>query len=95
MSINITFNQLNQQVALLPPTEQLKLVAHICERLTDHTFIPATPAVKDAAALRQKQAKELLALCDAAAEMWEGEFDSAEDIRRMREERDERVWASK
>jgi len=94
MSINITFNQLNQQVALLPPTEQLKLAAHICERLTDHVFIPATPIVKDAAVLRQKQAKKLLALCDAAAEMWEGEFDSAEDIRQMREERDEQVWAS-
>jgi len=94
MSINITFNQLNQQVALLPPTEQLKRAAHICERLTDHTFIPTTPTVKEAAALRQKKAKELLALCDAAAEMWEDEFDSAEDIRRMREERDEQVWAS-
>ena len=94
MSLNMSVDQLNQQAALLPPTEQLKLVAHICERLTDHTFIPATPTVKDAAALRQKKAKELLALCDAAAEMWEDEFDSAEDIRQMREERDEQVWAS-
>lgn len=95
MSLNMNVDQLNQQVALLPPAEQLKLAAHICERLTDHVFIPEMPMVKDAAALRQKQAKELLALCDAAAEMWEDEFDSAEDIRQMREERDEQVWASK
>jgi hypothetical protein len=31
---------------------------------------------------RQKEADQLLALCDAAAEMWEG--DAAEEIRQMR-----------
>ena len=45
--------------------------------------------------LRQKEADELLALCDAAAEMWEGEFGAAEDIRQMRRERDEQIWAIK
>ena len=94
MALNISVEQLNQQAALLSPTEQLKLAADICERLTDYTFIPTTPTVKDAVVLRQKKAKELLALCDAAAELWENEFDSAEDIRQMREERDGQVWES-
>jgi len=35
---------------------------------------------------REREAEELLALCDAAAEMWEGEFDAAEEIRQMRQD---------
>jgi hypothetical protein len=34
-------------------------------------------------------------MLDAAAEMIEGEFDSAEDIRRIREERDEQICPSR
>jgi hypothetical protein len=41
---------------------------------------------------KEREADELLALCDEAAEMWDGKFDSAEDIRRMRKERDEQIW---
>jgi hypothetical protein len=52
-------------------------------------------AENHATRLRQKEADELLAMCDAAAEMWEGEFDAAEDIRQIRRERDEQIWASK
>jgi len=42
--------------------------------------------------LRQQEADRLLALCDATAELWEGEFDAAEDIRQMRRERDEQIF---
>ncbi len=44
---------------------------------------------------REKEADELLALCDAAAEMWEGEFDAAEEVRQMRQERGEQIWLNK
>jgi hypothetical protein len=97
MSGQVTLEEVEQQVAQLPPHEQLKLVALISERLSLAT--QATSAVAgDEESLRQqreREADELLALCDTAAELWEGEFDAAEEIRQMRQERDERVWPSK
>ena len=36
---------------------------------------------------REREADELIALCDAAAEMWEGEFDAAQEIHQMCQER--------
>lgn len=36
-----------------------------------------------------QQGVELLALCDTAAGVWQGEFDAAEEIRQMRQGRDE------
>jgi len=44
---------------------------------------------------RDREADALLVLCDAAAEMWRGEFDAAEEIRQMRQERDEQIWPSR
>ena len=41
---------------------------------------------------REKEADELLALCDAAAEMWEGRFDAVQEIRQVRQERNEEIW---
>jgi hypothetical protein len=95
MSINTTLQQLKQQVTQLPPADQLELVSYICEQLNSAFLDSKTPAMKDDAALHQMEAEKLLALCDAAAEMWEGEFDAAEEIRRMRQERDEQIWASR
>lgn len=39
----------------------------------------------------QREAEELLALCEAAAERWEGEFDSVSEIQQLRRERDNAV----
>ena len=44
---------------------------------------------------RERDADELLSLCDAAAEMWRGDFDAVEEIRQMRQERDEQIWPSR
>lgn len=44
---------------------------------------------------REKEADEILALCDAVAEKWSGPFDVVEDIRKLREERDESICSSK
>ena len=97
MASQVTLEQLEQQAAQLPPHEQLKLVALISERLS--LAVQATPmVVGDEESLRQqreREADELLALCDTAAELWEGEFDAAEEIRQMRQERDEQAWPSK
>lgn len=93
----VTLEQVEQQAAQLLPHEQLKLVALISERLS--RAVQATPmVVGDEESLRQqreREADELLALCDTAAELWEGEFDAAEEIRQMRQERDDQVWQSR
>ena len=91
-----TLDQLEQQIAQLPLDEQLKLVAHVTERLS--VTVQATPTSMNEEALRQqreKEADELLALCDAAAEMWQGEFDVVEEIRQMRQERDDQRWLNR
>ena len=96
MSNQEVLEQLERQVAQLPPQEQLKLMAHISERLS--TMSPSMLMVTDEESLqrqRERDADELLALCDAAAEMWRGEFDAVEEIRQMRQERDEKIWPSR
>jgi hypothetical protein len=40
---------------------------------------------------REQEADQLLALLDEVAALSEGEFDSAEEIRRMRAERDDQL----
>jgi hypothetical protein len=88
--------QLDQQIAQLPLHDQLKLVAHISERLS--ITVQTTSTAMDEESRRQqceREANELLALCDAAAEMWEGEFDAAEEIRQMRQGRDDQIWLNK
>ena len=84
MATRTTLEQLEQQITQLPMRDQLKLIARISERLSITMEKPGT-----------EDADELLALCDAAAEMWEGEFDTAQEIRQMRRERDEQIWPNK
>lgn len=45
--------------------------------------------------MSEQQADELLALCDAVAELWTGEFGAAEEIRQMRQERDDQICLNK
>ncbi len=93
MPAGVTFDEFKQKVTQLALIEQLKLVSFICEQLTAQASVSKIVASKDDMLLRQRETGKLLALCDAAAEMWEGELDAAEDIRQMRQERDEQIWA--
>src|SRR5262245_58696166 len=73
MASQVTLEELEQQTAQLPPHEQLKLVALISGRLSLATQ-PMPAAAGDEEYLRQqreREANELLALCDTAAELWE------------------------
>jgi hypothetical protein len=85
MSSKVTLEEMEQMVAQLPPPDRLKLVAHICEQLS---------VKQTAESDEEKERRERLANvdawlkeCDNVAESIEGEFDSAEDIRKIREER--------
>jgi len=87
MATQTRLEQLEQQITRLPVREQLRLIARISERLSIAPLDIEKPGAADA--------DELLALCDAAADMWEGEFDATREIRQMRQERDEQIWPSK
>jgi hypothetical protein len=93
MANRTTIEELGQQVAQLPPSEQLKLVARICVQLSAKPLITSTGESGEEQALQERvvQAEALLAELDAIAESIEGVFDSAEDIRQIREERASRL----
>lgn len=92
MAEQMTLEELEHQATQLSWHEQLKLIAYISEQLSD---TPLELTEDNIRKQREKEANEILALCDEAAEMWEGKFDSAEDIRRIRKERDEQICQSK
>ncbi|MBT9159656.1 MAG: hypothetical protein DDT27_01165 [Dehalococcoidia bacterium] len=91
MSSKVTFEQVERLAIQLPPPEQLKLVARISEQLSG--FMPATPPldIERAQQEREAMADALLAELDAIADSIEGDFDSAADIRQIREERANRL----
>ena len=88
MAVNITLEELQQYAIQLSAPEQLKLVSRICENLNMNFFLKKDGNGIEENERTEKNAEELLALCDAAADLWEGEFDAAEEIRQMRLERD-------
>ena len=84
MSDTVTLEQVEQMATQLPMTERLKLVARICEQLSAGTVENKTELVREQ---RLRLAEELLAECSDIEDDSQGEFDAAEDIRRMREKR--------
>lgn len=89
--------KLEQQIVVLPIQDQLKLIARISELLS-MAQLDSMMAIEERKALikqREKEADELLRLCDAAAEKWEGEFNAEQDIRQIRQKRDEQIWQNK
>ena len=88
MSNTITLEQVEQLAVQLPPREQLKLVESISVWLSVTPL--ATPTeergVEQVQLERLAQVDAWIAQCDKVAELWEGEFDSAADLRRIRDE---------
>ena len=85
MSNRVALKQMEQQVAQLSPQEQLKLVAYIAEQLSTRSLVVPTREIEEQVRLVEVDA--WLAECDAVAESIEGEFDSAKDLRQIREEK--------
>jgi len=87
MSNKITLEQLEQQVTELPLHEQLKLVAHISEHLSNMNFVTSIQEDnKEGKESRVAKINAWLDECEKVAGLWEGEFDSAADLRRIRDE---------
>jgi len=83
----MTLEKIEELAAQLSPQEQLKLLACIGERLSQ---LPSPVQETDAERQCHEYAARIdtfLAACDEVAEQIEGEFDSAEDLRQIREER--------
>jgi hypothetical protein len=82
-----TLEQVERQVIQLPLREQIKLIAHISERLGALPLaMSSAEGEEEARAERLAQAEAWIARCDQVAELWKGEFDSAADLRRIRDE---------
>jgi len=88
MSDMVTLEQVEQLAVQLPPREQLKLVAHVSEWLIVTPL--GTPTgergMEQVQLERLAQVDAWIAQCNEVAELWEGEFDSAADLRRIRDE---------
>ena len=91
MPDQVTLEQVEQLAIQLPPAEQLRLLAHISERLTQSAVAVEASGADQVREMRAAIADALLQELDAIAESIEGEFDSAEDIRQIREERANRL----
>lgn len=89
MSHRVTIEEVEQLVSQLPWLEQLKLVAHVCEQLS--TTVAVESDEEKAQRERLAQVDAWLAECDTVAESIEGEFDSAEELRQIRQERADRL----
>lgn len=85
-----TFNEVERLVSQLPPPEQLQLAKRIYERHSEADK-PQPGEARPVDAKRRAEIEAWLAKCDAVAEGIVGRFDSAEDIRQIREERASRI----
>lgn len=89
MSMSLTFEQLEQQVTQLPPQQQLRLLARLSEKLSAFTFHFAPATENEEKRVQQERLSKFdawMAECDRVAELWKGPFDSAADLRRLRDE---------
>ena len=89
MTETVTLAQVEELAARLPLAERLQLITHVCEQL--RVSLPALALEQEAKDQKgQEQVMKLdqwLAECEVVAELWTGEFDSAAEVRRMRDER--------
>ena len=95
MPESVTLEQVETLVVQLPPQDQLRLLAHISERLS--STLPTAPEANRSHTETVHDDRLQLAkmLCDEVDDVIDdthGEFDAAEDIQRIREERVSHVW---
>lgn len=75
-------------VAQLPTIDRLKLAAHIYEQLNSTSQSKDSTEFAGMLALQERLAKlgAWLAECEEVADLWEGDFDSATDLQKIRDE---------
>ena len=86
----VTLEQVEVLVAQLAPQEQLKLVAHVSERLSSTLAVVSQGASQEESWVRAERlrlATSLLEEVEDIADDSQGEFDAAETLQRLRDER--------
>jgi hypothetical protein len=85
MSDQIRLEDLERMAEQLPLPDRLKLIAHIRHQLSES-------GVEEAGICNgETEVDAWLAECDTVAQSIEGDFDSAEDLRKIRQERANRL----
>jgi hypothetical protein len=84
----LTLDRVEELVSQLPTIDRLKLAAYIYEQLNRTTQIEKNAEATGTLVLQERLAKlgAWLAECEQVANLWEGEFDSSEDLRHIRDE---------
>jgi hypothetical protein len=91
MSSKVTLEQVEQLAARLSPKEQLKLFSRLSEQLTEVISQPASVSKRK----RGREATAILREFDRVAVAFTRKTDSAETIRRLRDERHRQICQSK
>jgi len=95
MMETITLEQVEKLANQLPPLQQLKLVARICEKLIAKSTIEDMENNKEKLKQRKlKLVESLLTEVDDVEDDTEGEFDAVEDLHLLREERVKQICRS-
>ena len=88
MSRAVSVEQVEQLAAQLPLSDQLRLVARICEQVS--TTMPSELTIQAAPPAHIDDVESWLQACDEIADSIEGEFDAVEDLHELRQERPDR-----
>lgn len=86
MATTMTLEQLEATAAQLPLQQQLRLLSDISDRLSRLQLTARQPGDGRKRHEYAARVETWLADCDKVAEQIEGDFDSAEDLREIREE---------
>ena len=85
MEENLTLKHVEELAEKLLPHEQLRLIAFISERLSQFPYNNQNNGYAE-------YIDSLLEACDKVAEQIDGDFDSAEDLRQIRREKDMSIF---
>jgi len=88
MSETLNLESVENLVSQLPTLDKLKLAAHIYEQLNSTSQNEENTEFTGVLTLQKRLAKlgVWLAECEQVADLWEGDFDSSEDLQRIRNE---------
>ena len=91
----MTLEQIEGLVKQLSPTQQLNLIARICEQLSAaSTTEPVEGRIEQLKQKRLELAEKLLSEVGHIRDDSQGEFDAAADLRQLREERIKQICQS-
>ena len=88
MSEVLNLENVEELVSQLPTIDQLKLAAHIYAQINSNSQNKENSEFAEMLALQERLAKlgAWLVECEQVAGLWEGDFDSSADLKKIRDE---------